>query len=62
MISFQMKMLISTFVFHVIIMIAMNIIFYLNDNQIFDRRCKNKNDDYHDHDEFNENKTIDVNV
>jgi hypothetical protein len=57
-----MKMFVSTFVFHVIITFAMNTFFQLNDDQIFDRKCKNKNDDCHDHDKLNKNETIDVNV
>jgi hypothetical protein len=40
----------------------MNAFLHLNNNQIFDRKHKNKNDDCHDHDEFDENKTIDANV
>jgi hypothetical protein len=43
-------------------MLTMNALFHLNDNQISDRKCKNKNDDCHDHDEFNENEMIDANV
>jgi hypothetical protein len=58
MISFQMKMLISTFVLHVIITFTMNAFLYLNDDQILDRKRKNKDDDCHDYDEFDENKIM----
>jgi hypothetical protein len=34
----------------------------LNDDQILDRKRKNKNDDCHDHDEFDEIKTIDADI
>ncbi len=37
-------------------------IFFWNDDQILNRKHKNKNDDYHDHDEFDENETIDANI
>jgi hypothetical protein len=40
----------------------MSAIFHLNDNLIFNRKRKNKNDDCHDHNEFDENETIDANV
>ncbi len=43
-------------------MIAMNAFFHLNDDQILDRKRKNKDDDCHDHDELDENETIDENV
>jgi hypothetical protein len=64
MISLQMKMFISTFVLHVIITIAVNAVFHLNDNLILDHKRKNrdKNDDRHDHDEFNENEAIDARI
>jgi hypothetical protein len=40
----------------------MNAIFHLNDDLILDRKCKNKDDDYHDHNAFNENEMIDADV
>jgi hypothetical protein len=43
-------------------MIAMNAFFHLNDDQILDRKRKNKDNDCHDHDEFNKNETIDINI
>jgi hypothetical protein len=55
-------MFVLTFVFHVIITIAMSVLLHLNDDQILDRKRKNKNDDCHDHDEFNENEAIDANI
>jgi hypothetical protein len=55
-------MLISTFVFHVIIMFAVNALLHLNNDQILDHKRKNKDDDCHNHDEFNENEAINVNV
>jgi hypothetical protein len=39
-----------------------NAFLHLNDDQILDRKRKNKNDDYHNHDELDENETIDANV
>jgi hypothetical protein len=56
-----MRMFISTFAFHVIITFAMNAIFHLNDDLILDRKRRNKNDDCHNHDKFNENKMINAN-
>jgi hypothetical protein len=53
MISFQMRMFISTFAFHVIIAFTVNAVFYLNDDDVlnFDNNeRKNINDDCHDHD------------
>jgi hypothetical protein len=40
----------------------MNALLYLNDDHVFDRKHKIKNDDCHDHDEFDENKAICANV
>jgi hypothetical protein len=42
----------------------MNAIFHFNDDLILDRKRKNKdkNDDRHDHDEFDENKIIDARI
>ncbi len=57
-----MKMFVSTFVLHVIMTIAVNALLHLNDDHVLDRKRKNKNDDCHDHDEFDENETIDANV
>jgi uncharacterized membrane protein len=62
MISFQMRMLVSTFALHVIITFAVSAFLHLNDDQILDRKRKDKNDDDHDHDELDENETIDANV
>jgi hypothetical protein len=55
-------MLISTFAFHVIITIAMSAFLHLNDDQILDRKCKNKDDDCHNHDEFDENEAINADI
>jgi hypothetical protein len=62
MISFQIRMLVSTFVFHVIITFAASALLSLNDDQILDSKRKNRNDDDHDDDEFDENETIDANI
>jgi hypothetical protein len=35
---------------------------HLNNDHVFDRKRRNKDDDCHDHDEFDENETIDANV
>jgi hypothetical protein len=51
-------MLVSTFVFHVIITFAMSALLHLNDDQTFDNKRKNKDNDCHDHDKFNENKQL----
>ncbi len=40
----------------------MSAIFQLNDNLILDRKWKNKNDDRHDHDEFDENEMINARI
>jgi hypothetical protein len=40
----------------------MNAFFHLYNDHVFDRKRRNKNDDYHNHDEFDENETIDANV
>ncbi len=55
-------MLVSTLAFHVIIAFVMSTVLYLNDDLILDRKREDRNDDCHDHDEFDENKTIDVDV
>jgi hypothetical protein len=60
-----MKMFISTFVFHMIIAFTMNAMFHSNDDDVFDfenNERENNNDNYHDHDWFDENETIDANV
>jgi hypothetical protein len=57
-----MKMLVSTFALHVIIALAVNAILHLNDDQIFNRKRRNKDDDCHDHDRLDENEAIDANV
>ncbi len=57
-----MRMLVSTFVLHVIMTIAVNALLHLNDDHVFDRKRKDKDDDNHDHDEFDENETIDADV
>ncbi len=57
-----MKILVSTFAFHVIITFAINTILCLNDDLIVDRKRKNNDDDCHDHDEFDENEMIDASV
>jgi hypothetical protein len=55
-------MFISTFVLHVILMFVMSAFLYLNDDLILNRKRKNKNDDCHDHNTYNENEIIDANV
>jgi hypothetical protein len=43
----------------------MNAMFYLNDDDVFDfenDERKNIDDDYHNHDWFDENETIDANI
>ncbi len=55
-------MFISTFTFHVIITFAVDELLHLNDDQIIDNKRRNKDDDCHDHDEFDKNKVIDANV
>ncbi len=55
-------MLIFTFVLHVIITFAMSAFLYLNDDQILDNKRRNKDNDDHDHNEFDENEAIDANV
>jgi hypothetical protein len=57
-----MKMFISTFVLHVIITFAVSALLHLNDDQILDNKRRNKDDDDHDHDWFDKNETIDVDV
>jgi hypothetical protein len=57
-----MKMLVSTFVLHVIITFAMNALLHLNDDQILDNKRRSKDDDDHDHDEFDESETIDADI
>jgi hypothetical protein len=42
--------------------IAMNALLHLNDDHVLDCKRKNKNDDCHDHNELDENETIDANV
>ncbi len=58
-VAFQMRMLVSTFIFHVIISFAVSAILHLNDDEILDR--KRKSSDCHNHDWF-ENKATDANV
>ncbi len=62
MISFQMRMLVSTFALHVIITFAVNALLHLNDDQILDNKRRNKDDDDHDHDELDKNEAIDANI
>jgi hypothetical protein len=48
-----MKMLVSTFVFHVMIAFTMSAVLHLNDDDVLDfenDERKNIDDDYHDHD------------
>jgi hypothetical protein len=40
----------------------MSAFLHLNDDHVLDRKRKNKDDDCHDHDELDENKTIDADV
>jgi hypothetical protein len=40
----------------------MSALLYLNNDHVFDRKRKNKNDDCHDHDELDEDETIDANI
>jgi hypothetical protein len=57
-----MRMLVSTFALHVIMMIAVSALLHLNDDHVLDCKRRDKDDDCHDHDELDENETIDADI
>jgi hypothetical protein len=42
--------------------IAVSALLHLNDDHVLDRKRRDKDDDCHDHDEFDEDEAIDANV